>query len=247
MPKPLIAIILTLLLLATGFILGMVVGGTTVSRADGLAGAAVVFWYGIGGGIIGLVAAIVMIMKMEVKMLSIAAGAVLVVLVGTILFLRMQKQKRDAERARLEQIEEANRFRDFRFGLSVRHPEKVSGKLTGIQHFSTQNRGTRLEVRKTGEADACHVDLTPDQSRSLLDAIYAIDTEYRSGLCEEVTGYEYPVQVVWHFYDNDTPESGNWPVGETCLAKSNSINAMIDQLSSLGGSDCGRQTTAAGG
>lgn len=246
MPKPLIAVILTLLLLATCFILGMVVGGTTVSRSDGLAGAAVVFWYGIGGGIIGLVAAIVMITKLEVKELSIAAGVVLVVLFGTILALRMKKNQRDAERARLEQIEKENDFRDFRFGLSVRHPEDVSGKLEGIQHFTTQNRGKRLEVRKTDEVDACLVELTPDQSRSMLEGIYEIGEEWTSGMCEEVEGYDYPVQVVWQFYDNDTPESGNWPVGAACLAKSASIERMIDQLSSLAGSDCGRQTTTAG-
>lgn len=91
MPTPLILhrILFALSLMLIGFVIGGTLGGLSVSRTDGLAGAAVVLWYSVIGAIIGLIGGIILpryLSGRSLKKGSLFLGVITLVLIGVLLY-----------------------------------------------------------------------------------------------------------------------------------------------------------------
>ncbi|NND72866.1 MAG: DUF4064 domain-containing protein, partial [Rhodothermales bacterium] len=220
MPKAVMGILFTLLLVIMAFLVGLVIGGKNVSTADGLAAGAIVLGYGVAGAIIALIAGILLSIKFDPKILSILSLVALLGILGTIALIVSQKNKRDMEKARQEELEAKSRFRNFRFSITFDDEEIRPAALANVKQVYVTQRGRELTTPLTDDGSKCSAILTPDESRVVLQGIYQLATQRAEHVCRTNNDGPPAARFVWHFYDKGSPASGEWYVTNACFQSS---------------------------
>ncbi len=237
MPKAVVGILFTLILVFLGFLIGAIIGGQNVSPGDGLAGGAIVVGYAAMASLVALVLGIILSIKLDQKPLWILALISLIAVVGIVMYLRHQKSLKDEEKARQEMIEAENRFRSFQVGVSMHDGEIRPAAMSDIQHITTTQRGKRLDVVTTDSGAQCNMALEPDESKAIIRDLYQVIEEKDRGECASADE-EIAVQMVWRFYDQDSPGRGNWTLSRACVQNSPAIANLLTTLSGFVSTKC---------
>ncbi len=239
MSKILIGIICTLVLVAFGLLVGFIIGGMNTSTADGLAGGAIVFGYGVIGGAIALVIGVILSTKLEPRIMLMVGAAALVGCVGIVGYLRLKKVAKDKETARQEELEERDRFRSFRLGVSLFDPEIKPLNLTGTESMAIATRGKRLTIVNELEGEKCEVDLLPDESKLFLASLNSLIEDSNETACSIDDDNPKAAFFVWHFYDNESPKRGNVELSKACYQSSTPAQKIVTGIDDVVGKKCG--------